>query len=99
MNFGTVQVVATLSVREGKREEVTAILLDLVADTRKEKGCISYELLLNNADKSDFVFVEEWTTDAALDAHFKTGHFLDALAKAMPLLNNPPDVRRYSLVA
>jgi quinol monooxygenase YgiN len=99
MNFGTVQVVATLKAKEGKREELTAILLDLVADTREEKGCIKYELLLNNADKTEFVFVEEWTTDAALDAHLKSAHLQSARAKAAQLLAQEPDIRRYSLVA
>jgi quinol monooxygenase YgiN len=95
----SVRIVATVTGQPGKAEELKAILLDLIAPTRAEAGCVSYQLLQNNSDPSDFVFVEEWTTDAAIDEHMVTAHLLDVVTRAQPLLAKAPDIRRYSLVA
>jgi quinol monooxygenase YgiN len=55
-------------------------------------------LLQNNEDPAQFTFVEEWESDAALEAHLKTPHLAAAFLKMPALLAAPPDIRRYSLV-
>ena len=40
----TVKVLARITARPDKIEELRSLLLDLVKETRKEKGCISYQL-------------------------------------------------------
>lgn len=99
MNAQTLRVVATIRARPEKAAELTVVLAALVAPTRKENGCISYELLRHKTDPCDFVFVEEWTGDAALDAHLASSHLQEAVAKATPLLAASPDIRRYFAVA
>jgi quinol monooxygenase YgiN len=79
-------------------DRVRSILLGLVGPTRAEPGCITYELLQNRHDPTDFTFVEEWEGDAALDAHLSTEHIKDALSKLPGLLAAEPDIRRYSVV-
>jgi quinol monooxygenase YgiN len=98
MESKSVQVVARITAKPGKEEVVAAILRGLVGPTRRENGCVSYQLFRNNSDASDFVFIEEWTSDAALDAHLKTPHLLDAVAKVTPLVAKATDISRYSLV-
>lgn len=93
-----VRVVARIIAQSGKVEELRSILLDLVGQTRKEKDCISYQLLQNKVDPSDFTFVEEWASDSAIDAHFTTPHVQEALSKAAPLLASDPDIRRYFII-
>lgn len=78
--------------------EVRSILSGLVGPTRREAGCVSYELLQNRSDPTDFTFVEEWESDAALDAHLSTEHVRVALSKLPGLLAGEPDIRRYSVV-
>ncbi len=75
------------------------VLLGLVEPTRVENGCIVYELFLNNSDPTDFTFVEEWTDDAALDAHLESPHLIEAGTKLDYLLAEEPDIRRYTLLA
>ena len=67
--------------------------------SRKEPGCLSWEIFQNRADPCDFTFVEEWASDAALDAHWATPHVQDALARGVPLLAAQPDDRRYTKIA
>lgn len=95
----SLRVVAVLPAKSDRVDEVREILKSLIEPTRAESGCITYELLQNNADPAEFTFVEEWVSDAALDAHLQTAHIQTGLAKLTPLLVGPPDIRRYSLVA
>ena len=95
----TLRVVATITAQPGKADELKTILLGLIAPTRAEAGCLSYQLLQNNSDPTDFVFVEEWTSDAALDEHMTTAHVQDAISRAQSLFAKAPDIRRYSVLA
>jgi quinol monooxygenase YgiN len=92
------RVIMRLTAKPGKSEELKAVLARLIAPTRREPGCLGYLVLQNAADPCDFTLVEEWTTEAALDAHMATAHVQEALAKGVPLLAAEPDMRRYLIV-
>jgi quinol monooxygenase YgiN len=94
----SLRVVAHLHAQPGKEDDLRELLLGLIGPTRQEEGCISYELLHSNEDPCAFTFVEEWTEDAALDAHFETDHLKQAIARAPELLAAELDVRRYTLL-
>ena len=46
-------------------------LHQLVEPTRKEPGCLAYNLHQSKADKTQFMFYEQWASKEALDAHGK----------------------------
>lgn len=92
------RVVAHIRAKVGTEERLKQVLLSLTAPTRQEAGCHEYQLYQNNDDRQDLVFVEEWESDAALDAHLQTAHIKKALEVLPELTEAPPDIRRYSLV-
>ena len=95
MPTDTVHVVARITARPDSVTQLQAVLTALLEPTRREAGCRSYVLLHNQADPTDFTFIEEWTDAAALDAHLHTPHLQAALAQAVNLLTTDPDIRRY----
>lgn len=99
MTTATVRVVARIISQIDRVDELKSILLNLVDPTRKEAGCIGYQLLQNKADSADFTFVEEWESETAIAAHLSTPHVRDAFAKAAPLLAAVPDIRSYITLA
>lgn len=99
MSKTTVRVVAHVVALPGKQEEVKMILTDLVEPTRREEGCILYELLQNQEDSTDFVFVEEWESETLLNAHFDSPHMNEVDTKLAGLLAVPADIRLYRLLA
>jgi quinol monooxygenase YgiN len=99
MSENSLRVVARITVRADTVNEVRSLLNELIEPTRKETGCISYELLQNNADPTDFTFVEEWQGDEAIDAHLGTEHIQSVLSRVTGMLAAPPDIRKYSLLA
>jgi quinol monooxygenase YgiN len=91
----TTHVVARVAALPQHVEAVRTILLELLAPTRREQGCIRYDLLENLSTPTDFVFVEEWDSEGALDAHLATPMLGAAVQKLQGLLASNPDIRRY----
>ena len=65
MRDHSVRVVARVVVRRGKEDELRTLLRGLIEPTRREPGCVTYELLQRNTDPINYALVEEWTRDLA----------------------------------
>ncbi|MEG3843421.1 putative quinol monooxygenase [Microcoleus sp. herbarium14] len=99
MSQPTLRVVARLAAFPDKVAELKSLLLSIIEPTRKEAGCIKYELLQNQADPTDFTFVEEWESAALLEQHLASTHIQAAVQQLEGLAVGPPDIRRYELLA
>jgi len=95
MSKEIVHVVATFVAAPGKESELESALAALVEPTRKEAGCLRYDLFRALDGSGDFVFVEEWESVETLDEHGRSAHIQEAGAKAPALLSAPPKVTRY----
>ena len=85
-------VVAVLTAKPGSETVVRDALHALVAPTREEAGCRSYDLYQSAADPSSFVTVEVWDSQADLDAHMQTPHIAQALQASADALAAPPAI-------
>ncbi|MEH2407763.1 putative quinol monooxygenase [Nostoc sp.] len=99
MTNQTIRIVARVIALPNKVEELKAVLLELIEPTRQEAGAIKYEFLQNQYDPTDFTFVEQWTSDEALNTHLDSPHFQAVAAKLEGLVTATPDIRRYHLLA
>jgi len=98
MTANPLRVVARIKSRPETVVEVRELLCGLVEPTRQESGCIAYELLQNREDPTDFTFVEEWESAAALASHAASDHIKATRPKLEPVVAEPPDIRTYSVV-
>ena len=69
-----IYVIATASVKQEKRDDFKRGAAACIAATRKEEGCLLYDLHESITDPTRFVFVEQWTTRDALGAHGRAEH-------------------------
>ena len=53
-------IIARPTVDPDRVEEIKEAMLDLVDATRREEGCVRYELHQDNEQSDRFVFVETW---------------------------------------
>ncbi|MCC6465942.1 MAG: antibiotic biosynthesis monooxygenase [Planctomycetes bacterium] len=67
-------VIAKVRAKPGKEQVVEAELRALVAPTRRETGCLNYDLHVSQTEKGVFLFYENWTSREALDAHARSPH-------------------------
>lgn len=61
--------------------QLRGVLLDMVANSRKEEACIQYDLH-ESAEDFTFVFQEEWKDQTGLDQHNQQPYILAFVAQA-----------------
>ena len=67
-------VAGTIRVAADKQDETTPQAQTMVAETRKEEGCIVYSFGWDVAEPGLIRVYEEWESQAHLDAHMNTPH-------------------------
>ncbi len=72
-----------------------AALRDNMLASRREPGCVRYELAQSLGAPDEFVTIEEWRSEADVDAHMQTPHVAALLAKVPALVAAPPEIRSY----
>jgi quinol monooxygenase YgiN len=90
----TLNVVAHLYAAPGNEDFVREVLEGFVEPTRKEDGCLRYDLFADISDPTRFTYIEEWTTAEALDAHSKSAHIAAGRAKLDGKMAQPGWVQR-----
>jgi len=88
-----VTVVATFEARPGKEAALKQALLSLLAPTRKEAGCINYDLHVSPESPAKFLFHENWTSKELLDAHLKSPHIAALLPRVDELCVASPEIK------
>jgi len=70
----TLTIVAHITAKEDKVELVKSELLKLLTPTRKEKGCIQYDLHQDNDKPTVFIFYENWEIRELWQTHMNNNH-------------------------
>lgn len=94
----TLTIVAQLVAKADAIERVKCELLNMVAPTRQENGCITYTLQQDNENPEVFVFYETWQDAVALDRHLQSEHFC-AYVKALDGLLESKRVNHMTRIA
>ncbi len=81
------------------RDKAIAVALEMMQETRKEKGCISYVFSADLADPGCFRLFEEWESPQALAAHFETTHMARFRAAMATLGIRERAIQRYEVTA
>lgn len=93
-----VKVVAKNFFPADKLEEVLKLYSELVEETRKEEGCIAYDLYQDEQDAGALTFIEEWKSRQALEEHMKSEHFTRLVPAAGKLASKNGEVNIYHKV-
>jgi quinol monooxygenase YgiN len=93
-----VTVFALVKAKPGMEETAKQELLALVGPTRKEEGCINYDLHQSPDHKGHFRFYENWTSKELLDRHLQSAHVKRFIAKVDQLLAEPPEITLWEMV-
>jgi quinol monooxygenase YgiN len=92
MNTKPLTVVAQIKAKPDKETQVRQELLSLVAPSRKDAGCLSYDLHQALDNPALFMFHENWTSKAHLDQHLQKPDLQAALARLQQLVAEPPQI-------
>ena len=95
----TITVAATFEARPEKETELRDALIGLVGPTRKEAGCINYDLHVSSENPRRFLFHENWTTKMALEAHLQSPQIQALLPRLDALCSAPPEIVIWDRIA
>src|SRR5262245_41078033 len=74
MSKNTLNITASFQARPGKENALREALIALLAPTRKEPGCVSYDLHQCKTDPARLLMYETWRDQSAIEAHMATAH-------------------------
>jgi quinol monooxygenase YgiN len=83
---GALTLVVMMRAKEGQQILLEAELRALISPSRKEEGCLQYDLHRGADHPGTFLFHEVWESRAHHDAHTRTPHFLRWNARKDALL-------------
>lgn len=87
-------LIAKNTLQEGKQAEFIRIAESMAKESRKEAGCLSYELVQEETNDTVFYFVEKYQDEAALQAHRASGHFQTYVPMLGALRTGPSEVSK-----
>ena len=79
-----VVLAVTWMAKVGREAEAAAILEKLTGESRKEPGCVMYQVHKHKTDPRRFFIYEQYKDDASLEAHRTAPHFLQMAKKDLP---------------
>ncbi len=92
-------IAGRIQIDAANREAAITAAVEVMEATRSEKGCISYTFSADLSDDGVFHIFEEWDSQDALDAHFKTPHMATFQGKLGGLGVKDMKIRRYEIAS
>ena len=87
-----VKLIAHLHTKPAQADAVAAALLELAGPSRAEAGCLMYDVCRSKADRNKLLVLEEWESQAVLDAHMATPHFKAFVERIGSALAGEPEL-------
>jgi quinol monooxygenase YgiN len=96
---GNIYVVTHVDVAGGANlGEPAGILREFAADSRKDPGCVRFELVQQVDRLNHFTIVSVWRTREAFEAHTGAAYTKRFRERIQPFLGSPFDERLHSLM-
>jgi quinol monooxygenase YgiN len=96
--FIVIKVVAKSEIKESEIEAYKSLARELIMETRKEQGCIAYELFQDIERHNVCTFIEAWEDQESLGRHMKSAHFERIVPQMAQLKDKQSEVNVYQLV-
>lgn len=88
-----VTVIATLHARPGQEAALEARMRTMIEATRREAGCIRYDMHRAADDAASLVMVEYWVSAEALQSHDDSAHMAALVADLPALVDRAVEIR------
>ena len=85
----------TWIAKSGREEEAAALFRTLTELSRKEPGCLMYQVHRSQKDRARFFIYEQYRDDGALDLHRNSPHFLEYARNQLPKIAERKDGELY----
>ena len=93
-----IHILASFQVKNNKLSDFIKLCNELIEKSRKEEGCISYLLQQNTEKENQFVFVEEWKSNEAIEKHNSSEHFTRIVPLLVEMCENAPVIQTFNRI-
>lgn len=90
-------ITARVFIKPGRESDFLAAAQVMVTNSNKEEGCQGYMLYQDPYEKTNFIFVERYKNQAAIDAHFATGYFKEFGTKTADMTSQPTEIKIFDI--
>jgi quinol monooxygenase YgiN len=87
-------IFARFHARPGDESALAAVLVDVLAPTREEPGCLSIRAFRSIRDPRLFYIHSRWTDEAAFERHGSLPHTVRFVQRVEAVIDHPLDVTR-----
>lgn len=92
-----IAILAQLTAKCGREKEVSEVLAEVLISSRKEEGCLQYDVHCSLENGNSFMIYEVWTNTEAIETHSNTAHYLNYRKKIEPLVESR-NVKKWSIL-
>lgn len=86
-------IVAKVYVKSGNESAFITAAQVMIENSNKEEGCTGYMLYQDPYEKTNFIFIERYKNQAAVDAHFATDYFKEFSPKTADMTRMPTEIK------
>ena len=90
-----IHILANFEVKNDKLSNFIKLCNELIEESRKEEGCVSYHLQQNTERENYLVFVEEWKSNEAIEKHNSSEHFTRIVPLLVEMCEDAPIIQTF----
>lgn len=92
-------IIAKVAIKPENVDDFINAAQSIIKSSNEEEGCIEYQLFQSPYDKSNFVFVEKYVNQAAIDFHFSTTYFKEFGSTIANWTASPAEIKIYGIAS
>jgi quinol monooxygenase YgiN len=86
-------ILAKVYIKPGNESDFIEAAKVMIENSNKEEGCLGYMLYQDPYEKTNFIFVESYKNQAAIDTHFSTSYFKEFGGKIADITSKPSEIK------
>ena len=86
-------ITASVFIKPGKEADFISAARTMIDSANKEEGCLGYMLYQDPYEKTNFIFIERYRNQAAVDAHFATPYFKEFGTTISDMTSKPSEIK------
>ncbi|WP_346939173.1 putative quinol monooxygenase [uncultured Clostridium sp.] len=93
-----ITIVAKKTIKKDKKEEFKNLANKLIEESRKENGCIEYDLYEEFSNSNVVAFIEVWKNEEAINSHNNTRHFTTIVPELAKFQEGETEITLYKKI-
>lgn len=86
-------ITAKVFIKSGRESDFISAAQVMIENSNREEGCLGYMLYQDPYEKTNFIFVEKYKNQAAIDFHFATSYFIEFGEQIAEMTSMPTEIK------